>query len=109
MSDDRGSTKPLSLEEVDNWPSLGPMNLDPQRVRDLLLELEGQRERAEKAEAQVAQIGSTLAFVASNAKDCLHRARQAEARVYAAVAVCRRRRGEPGCAEVMQAMDEAKP
>ena len=48
--------KPLTISEVDQWPPLGPMNLDPQRVRDVLLELEGQRERAEKAEAQLASI-----------------------------------------------------
>lgn len=47
---------PLTISEVDQWPPLGPMNLDPQRVRDVLLELEGQRERAEKAEAQLASI-----------------------------------------------------
>lgn len=30
--------KPLTMKEVESWPALGPMNLDPKRVKALLLE-----------------------------------------------------------------------
>lgn len=49
-------SKPLTFEEVDNWPALGPHTLDPQRVRNLLLEVNGQTKRADMAEVRLAAV-----------------------------------------------------
>lgn len=35
-----GKVKPLTRKEVESWPPLGPMNLDPARVLELLERIE---------------------------------------------------------------------
>jgi hypothetical protein len=56
--------KPLTVDEVRDWPALGPLTLDPRRVLALFEALErAEKERDEARTAQAASWNETQALI----------------------------------------------